>query len=196
MRLVQTVVLMILAVMTVTLHGQARSSGSAGYGLEVGDVPRMEVGLNYDYVHANAPPGQCGCFSLNGGSATFTYNFRPSWAAVADVMVAHASNVGATQQNITIVNYLFGPRYSYRNHTRFVPYGQFLFGGAKEDVNFQFTINRNAFGFATGGGVNTRLSRRWGLTIVQGDWVYTRIPNAKNDRQNDVRISTGVLYRF
>ena len=196
MRIVRTVVLMILAVMTVALHGQARSSGSAGYGLEVGDVPRMEVGLNYDYVHANAPPGQCGCFSLNGGSATFTYNIRPSWAGVADVMVAHASNVGATQQNITIVNYLFGPRYSYRNHTRFVPYGQFLFGGAKEDVNFQFTINRNAFGFATGGGVNTRLSRRWGMTIVQGDWVYTRIPNAKNDRQNDVRISTGVLYRF
>jgi outer membrane immunogenic protein len=47
-----------------------------------------------------------------------------------------------------------------------------------------------------GGGVTTRLNRRFGLTIVEGDWIYTRIPNAVNNRQNDLRIVTGVTYHF
>jgi outer membrane immunogenic protein len=173
------------------LHAQAISNGSLS-----GDIPRMEIGLNYNYFHANAPPGQCGCFSLNGGSATVIFNLKPAWSAVADVAVAHASNVNNTSQNITIVNYLFGPRYSRRTSSRFVPYGEVLLGGAKEDVNFQFTINRNAFGVSAGGGVTTQLKPRINMTIVQADWVYTRIPNAKNDRQNNIRVSTGITFNF
>jgi opacity protein-like surface antigen len=123
-------------------------------------------------------------------------NLTPVWAAVADIAVAHANNVNNTSQSITIVNYLFGARYTRRNSSRFVPYGEVLFGGAKEDVNFQFTINRNSFGLAAGGGVSTRPKRRLGLTIAQLDYVYTQIPNAANDRQNNIRISTGVTYNF
>ena len=71
-----------------------------------------------------------------------------------------------------------------------------LLGGAKEDVNFQFDINRNAFGFLVGGGVSTKLKPKFGITIVEADWIYTRIPNAQNNRQNDTRISTGLTYNF
>jgi peptidoglycan-associated lipoprotein len=173
------------------LHAQAISMGGVN-----GDVPRLEFGANYNYFHANAPPGQCGCFSLNGGSATVVYNITPKWAAVADLMIGHATNVDNSLQNITIFNYLFGPRYTRRMSSRYVPYGQILFGGAKEDVNFQFTINRNSFGLLAGGGVTTRLKRKFGLTLGEVDWIYTRIPNAKNDRQNDLRIVTGVTYHF
>jgi hypothetical protein len=173
------------------LHAQAISNGSS-----LGDIPRVELGLNYNYFHANAPPGQCGCFSLNGGSGTVIFNLKPAWSAVADVAVAHASNVNNTSQNITIINYLFGPRYSRRTSSRFVPYGEVLFGGAKEDVNFVFVINRQSFGLSAGGGVTTKLKPRISLTIVQADWVYTRIPNAQNDRQNNIRVSTGVIFNF
>jgi outer membrane immunogenic protein len=71
-----------------------------------------------------------------------------------------------------------------------------MLGGAKEDVNFQFTINRNSFGFLGGGGVTTKLKHRFGLTLGEVDWVYTRVPNAKNNRQNDLRIATGITYHF
>ena len=84
---------------------------------------------------------------------------------VADLTVGHATNVDNSLQNITIFNYLFGPRYTRRRSSRFVPYGQVLLGGAKEDVNFQFTINRNAFGVLAGGGVTTTLKHRFGLTL-------------------------------
>jgi len=165
-------------------------------GLAQGDIPRLEIGANYNYFHANAPPGQCGCFGLNGGSGTVIFNLTPVWSALADIAVAHANNVDNTQQNITIINYLFGPRYSRRTSSRFVPYGEILLGGAKEDVNFQFTINRNSFAVLAGGGVTTRLNRRFGLTIGEVDYVYTRIPNAKNNTQNNIRVSTGITYRF
>jgi outer membrane immunogenic protein len=185
------VLLLVLAALSGVLHAQAVS---LGMGQE--DIHRIEVGANYNYFHANAPPGQCGCFGLNGGSGTVILNVTPTWSGVADIAVAFANNVDNTQQNITIINYLFGPRYTWRNSSRFVPYGQILFGGAKENVNFDFTINRNSFGLLGGGGVTTKLGRRFGLTIGEVDYVYTRIPNAKNDTQNNIRISTGITYGF
>ena len=191
MHLRSVLLLTLLSVLSGVLHAQAITMGGIN-----DDIPRFVVGANYNYFHANAPPGQCGCFSLNGGSGTILMNVTPVWAAVADIAVAHANNVDNTSQNITIVNYLFGARYTRRNSSRFVPYGEVLFGGAKEDVNFQFTINRNSFGLAAGGGVSTRLKRRLGMTIAQFDYVYTQIPNAANDRQNNIRISTGVTYSF
>lgn len=188
-----TKLVLMLAVLTAswTAHAQAVPSG-----LMSEDIPRLEVGLNYNYIHANAPPGQCGCFSLNGGSAVVLVNITPAWAAVGDVSYAQANNVVGTTQNITILNYLFGARYSRRNHTRFVPYGEVLFGGAKEDVNFNFTINRNAFGLSGGGGVTMPLKRKFDWTIVQIDYVHTRIPNGVNNSQNNTRVVTGVSYRF
>ncbi len=173
------------------LHAQAISMSGAS-----DNISRLEFGANYNYFHANAPPGQCGCFSLNGGSGTVVYNITPRWAGVADLTIGHATNVDNSLQNITIFNYLFGPRYTRRTRSRFVPYGEVLLGGAKEDVNFVFTINRNAFGFLAGGGVTTQLKHRFGLTLGQVDWIYTRIPNAHNNRQNDLRIVTGVTYHF
>jgi outer membrane immunogenic protein len=173
------------------VHAQAISMSGAS-----DNISRLQFGANYNYFHANAPPGQCGCFSLNGGSGTVVYNITSRWAAVADLTVGHATNVDNSLQNITIFNYLFGPRYTRRMKSRFVPYGQILLGGAKEDVNFQFTINRQSFGLLAGGGVTTRLKGRFGLTLGEVDWIHTRIPNAVNNSQNDIRVATGVTFNL
>lgn len=173
------------------LHAQAIAMGGLN-----GDVPKIEFGANYNYFHANAPPGQCGCFMMNGGSGTFTYNLNNKWAAVADLTLGHASNVNNSGQSITIFDYLFGARYSRRNHSRYVFYGQGMVGGAKENVSFDFTINRQALSFLGGGGATTRLSPKFGLTLGEVDWVYSRIPNATNDRQNDLRVVVGVTYNI
>src|SRR5215472_17547440 len=81
-------------------HAQAISMGASD------NISRFELGANYNYFHANAPPGHCGCFSLNGGSATVVYNITSRWAAVADLTLGHANNVNNTGQNITFFNYL------------------------------------------------------------------------------------------
>src|ERR1700727_875654 len=123
MHLRNAALLVLVLALPWALHAQAISMGGS---LE--DVPRFELGANYNYFHANAPPGQCGCFSLNGGSGTILMNVTARWAALADIAVAHANQVDNTSQNITIVNYLFGARYTRRNSSRFVPYGEALFG--------------------------------------------------------------------
>ena len=191
MHLRSALLLVFVLALPCALHSQAIAMGNA-----YDEIPRLELGANYNFFHANAPPGQCGCFSLNGGSGTVLLNVTPVWGVVADIMVGHATNVDDSLQNITIFNYLFGARYTRRTSKRFVPYGEAMFGGAKEDVNFQFTINRNAFGLAAGGGVSTRLKGKFGLTAVQVDYVYTQIPNGQNDRQNNIRIATGITYGF
>lgn len=186
----------VAAILLLLIAPWAARAQAVPIGLMQEDIPRMELGLNYNYIHANAPPGQCGCFSLNGGSGVVLVNMTPKWAAVADLSLAVANHVNGTTQNIMIFNYLFGARYSLRNHTRFVPYGEVLFGGAKEDVNFNFVINRSAFGLSGGGGVTTRLSRKFDFNIVQVDYVHTRIPNGRNNSQNNTRVSSGLSYRF
>lgn len=191
MHLRSTLLLVLVLALPSALHAQAIAMGGA-----YDEIPRLELGANYNFFHANAPPGQCGCFSLNGGSGTVLLNLTPVWGVVADIMVGHATDVDNSLQNITILNYLFGARYTRRTSKRFVPYGEAMFGGAKEDVNFQFTINRNAFGLAAGGGVSTKLKGKFGLTAVQVDYVYTQIPNGQNDRQNNIRIATGITYGF
>lgn len=191
MHLRSALLLVLMFALPWVLHAQAIATGGS-----YDSIPRLELGANYNWFHANAPPGQCGCFSLNGGSGTVLLNVTPVWGVVADLMVGHATNVDNSLQNITIFNYLFGVRYTRRTEKRFIPYAEAMFGGAKEDVNFQFTINRNAFGLAAGGGVSTKLKGKFGLTAVQVDYVYTQIPNAQNDRQNNIRIATGVTYGF
>src|SRR5271170_551536 len=92
-----TLLMLLLLALPWALHAQATPSG-----LAAGDVPRLEMGLNYNYFHANAPPGQCGCFGMNGGSGTVVYNITSKWGAVADLTVGHATNVDNSLQNITI----------------------------------------------------------------------------------------------
>jgi outer membrane immunogenic protein len=188
MRLLKATLLMILFALPSALYGQAMPTTEG--------VSRMEAGGNFNFIHANAPPGQCGCFSLYGGSGEFLYNLTPAWGGVADITVAHANNINNTGQDITIINYLFGPRFTWRRASRYVPYGQILVGGAKEDVNFQFTINRQSFGVLGGGGVRMAFKRRWSFNLGEVDYVYTRIPNAINNTQNNLRISTGIIYHF
>jgi outer membrane immunogenic protein len=189
--LLSAVLLVLVLALPGAVHAQAISMGGAS-----DNISKFEFGANYNYFHANAPPGQCGCFSLNGGSGTVVYNITSRWAAVADLTVGHATNVDNSLQNITIFNYLFGPRYTRRMKSRFVPYAQILLGGAKEDVNFEFTINRQSFGLLAGGGVTMPLKHRFGLTLGEVDWIHTRIPNAVNNSQNDIRIATGVTFHL
>lgn len=191
MHLRQTVLLVVLLAMPCALRGQALP---ASHGSD--EISRFEAGANYNFFRANAPPGQCGCFNMNGGSGTFLVNLTPRWSALADIAVAQASHVNNTSQNIMIINYLFGPRYTYRNNTRWTPYAEVMLGGAKENVNFRFDINRQSFGVMGGGGVSTKIKPRWGINIIEVDYVYTRIPNATNNTQNNLRIATGVVYHF
>ena len=184
------------ALLALTTTAGAQAKPTTQFGLDPGQVPAMEVGVDYAYLHANAPPAQCGCFSLQGVGGGFAINAVHGFSLVADIATANAKNVDGTPQNIRILNFLAGPRYSYRTHSRYTPYVQALFGRSLELSNYAIVQNKYGFALSGGGGVNRAFGRYVGWKIVEADYIHSQIYNGSNNRQNDLRLTTGIFFRL
>ena len=164
--------------------------------------PANEIALDYTYLHTNAPPGGCGCFSMNGGSGSYAYHLGPQFAAVFEVGAVHAAKVDASGLDLTLTSYLAGPRFYYRRpKARFVPYGQVLLGavratGGLAPVNADGAPSATVFGSTLGGGVEFNVSRSITLRVAQIDYFVTTFENKVNNHQNNIRISAGAAYHF
>jgi hypothetical protein len=141
--------------------------------------------------------------SLNGWQATLEGKLFPVLGIVADITGHYGSqdfpNPAATcalgavcpplSANAHIYEALFGPRIS-------VPVGKFRpFGEAEFGVGH---VSTNGFGSDTswatalGGGIDYRIFRPLAWRF-QGDYVRTRF---FNHAENNVRLSTGIVFRF
>jgi hypothetical protein len=187
---------MFLMAATLTAGAQATAAAPPPFGLESGQVPALELGGHYSYFHANAPPSQCGCFGMNGGGGTLVFNAPHGLSFVADLTGAHTNSVSGSTETLTILNVLGGARYSYRKHSGFTPYAEALVGRSLEYSNVPAASDKSALAASGGGGVTHRLGRYLGWQIVQADYVYSQLPNAKNDHQNNLRVSTGFFFRI
>ncbi len=162
----------------------------------------LELSVAYNYIHSNAPPGGCGCFSFNGGSASAAWHFNSSFALVADFAAAHANNYDASTFSPTLTSYLFGPRYTHQvAQGRFIPFAQVLVGGAHVSNGFfptsaSSTSSANAFALTAGGGLDIALVKHISLRAAQLEYFYTRFPNGVNEHQNNLRISAGIVFHF
>src|ERR1700684_1660693 len=80
-------------------------------------IPRvepLEVSYSYDYARANAGPGQCGCFNMNGGSLEVSVHAYRGLSAVADLGGEWAGSMGAaTGTGLSLSTLTVGPRYSH-----------------------------------------------------------------------------------
>jgi peptidoglycan-associated lipoprotein len=164
------------------------------------DAPLAEAAATYSWIHTNAPPSGCGCFSMNGGNASFAYSLTRTIAMVGEVGAVANGNVDSTGLNLTLSNYLVGGRYSLRRFQRLTPFGQVLAGAAHASGSFspgQLNLGSStAFAMTAGGGLDLNLSRRFALRLLQTDYYLTLLPNRTNDHQNNFRFSTGIVVRF
>ena len=164
--------------------------------------PSQELAFDYSYVHTNAPPGGCGCFSMNGGGGSYAYHFGPQFAMVADVEAVHASKIDGTSADLTLTSFLAGPRFYYRRPAaRLVPYGQILLGavrgtGGLAAANSNGEPSSAVFGSTLGGGLEYNLSHSFTLRVVEVDYFVTTFDNLVNNRQNNLRVTTGAAYHF
>jgi outer membrane immunogenic protein len=179
-----------------TLAAGAQVKPTTQFGLDPGQIAAMEIGVDYAYFHANAPPAQCGCFSLEGVGGGFAVNGTHGLSLVVDIATASATHIDGTPQSIRILNFLGGPRYSYRTHSRFTPYVQVLVGGSLELSNYAVVQNKAGFAVSGGGGVNRSLGKHIGWKIVEADYLHSQIYNGSNNRQNDLRVTSGVYFRL
>lgn len=163
-------------------------------------APKLDVFAGYSYVQAN--PGVTGVdsFHLHGGSASAAYNIRNWLGGVADFGGYTNGNILNSGASGTFSTYLFGPRVSYRHYHRITPFGQVLFGVAHANAAaFGTTGTQNAFAMTAGGGVDYKLYDHFAIRPFQAEYLMTRFgvgSTGTTQTQNNVRISTGFVFRF
>jgi opacity protein-like surface antigen len=104
--------------------------------------------------------------------------------------------------------FLFGPKFTVRNNSRFTPYAHIMFGLAKAQV---LIIGLDDFGGATdkdfamamGGGVDIKLGDRIAIRPAQVDYIPARLFSDLNfsltrlqTTQDNLRLSTGIVINF
>lgn len=94
------------------------------------DGGRVNVGIDYNYVRTNAPPGGCGCIDLHGGDGWLSFNFTRHVAVVGLVSGQRATDIEGSGTDLTLTTFVVGPRYSFEVGRRVAPFAQVLVGGA------------------------------------------------------------------
>jgi hypothetical protein len=160
-------------------------------------TPQFEVSGTYSYIRANAA-NSGGGYNLNGGSASFAYNFSDRVALVADGGIYRFGGLPAGLDS-TMYTYLFGPRFSFRKLSRVTPFAQVLLGGGRLNAGSAgISAGENGFSMAMGGGLDLPLRRRFSIRLIQAEYLLTRFDRVTGESatQNDVRISAGLVFRF
>ncbi len=234
-RILATVVVAISSASTVLLHAQrmgslpdiamddaaqASASGPASPSVrEPRRTPKVDIFLGYSYLRA-VPELANGnrLVDLNGGSASIAFNLSRYFGIAADFggydnTQLRLAGPGANPPSVvdsggSAFTYLFGPRLSYRNHSRVTPFAQVLFGAAHAG---QVTLSgctgssctplpaQTAFAMTAGGGFDIRLARHISLRAIQAEYLMTRFSDpttGAGNTQNDLRLSAGLVFRL
>jgi peptidoglycan-associated lipoprotein len=164
------------------------------------DPSRFDLAAGYSLIRANAPPGQCGCFTMNGGFAGGQLNLSPWLGVAGEVSIGHANNISALGQNLTLTTFMGGPRISWPRH-RAVPFGEFLVGGAHGgDSYFPTSVSSvasaSSFAYAAGGGIDVNLNHRFAIRAFDARLLHTSLPNGVNGSQRQLQIGVAVVMHF
>jgi hypothetical protein len=170
-------------------------------GLASAQVP-THGNVFFGYSYYNTDVTSVGSANTNGWEASVEGKIIPWFGMVADFDSHYGSQnfrvacptgvdcTGTEYSNLTEHNFLFGPRVSVPLG-KFRPFAEALFGGAHVNVNNGFGSD-TSFATALGGGLDYKIIRPVAWRF-QGDYVQTRFFGTT---QNNVRVSTGIVFRF
>jgi opacity protein-like surface antigen len=149
------------------------------------EYPKAEAFGGYQYIRLN--PGGTNCQGV-GGSATGNVN---NWLGVAgDLGYCKVTGL-PSGTSAHAVNYLFGPRVTYRASGSLTPFAHVLFGG--QHFGGSGGSSANSFAMALGGGADYKLTEHVALRVIQVEYLYTHFAGT---RQNNARIESGIVYRW
>jgi len=175
---------------------------SAGPALRAQEQPsNLEAYGGYYYarfnVNANVPGiAPSATYNGNGGGAQLEYNANDWLGVVGDLGGFRATSSGSGSLAGGVFTYLLGPRANFRRG-KVTLFAQTLFGGVRTtDGIAQSSGTENNFAMTAGGGIDFKVSKRVSVRPAQAEYFLTKIPDGKNDRQNNFRFSAGVVFRF
>jgi hypothetical protein len=162
----------------------------------------FDVSVMYTELHANAPVGGCGCFWMAGGTGEIAFPIWRNFSAVAEANGEHADNIPGFNVGLSLLNGLGGLRLRIPTRTLFQPYGQALFGGVHGfDSYFPAPAGKlptsydTSFAMAIGGGLDLAVSKHIWIRAFHADYHYSELRNLQGDRQNQYRLSAGIVFR-
>jgi peptidoglycan-associated lipoprotein len=165
----------------------------------------VDLGVNYVADIANARPGTCGCFTMQGGGVNARLGMAHHLAAVADLSVVNTNSVSGANYGLGLMTMMAGPQYRFRAG-RYKPYGQVLLG-AVHGFNSVFPVNAGnsaagssnsatGFVFALGAGSEVQMGPKFSARLIELDYLHTNLPNNSNNWQNHLKIAAGLIYHF
>src|SRR6266481_7183675 len=142
---------------------------------------KVELFGGYSYMRFSSSPGA----NLNGWEISGQYKFTDWLGGVADLDGHYGSPRGV---GTSVHSYLFGPQVSFP--ARVSPFAHLLLGGAHFSAA---GFGNSSFSMAIGAGIDTELIKGIRWRIIQGDYLMT---NFGSHKQNNTRLSTGIVFRF
>ncbi|MGA2903214.1 MAG: outer membrane beta-barrel protein [Candidatus Korobacteraceae bacterium] len=153
------------------------------------DTSKFDVFGGYSYLNGSSS-GANGRFSLNGWNGQGSFNFTKWLGGTADFGGYYGSPFKLSAHDYT---FLFGPTINMRTR-HFTPFVHALFGVDRfHAAALGGSINDSAFAVAVGGGVDIPVKGIFAIRAGQVDWVRTE---HFSNTQNNLRVSTGVVFRF
>ena len=161
---------------------------------------KFEAYGGYYYARFNVNASAVGgapseTFNGNGGGAQLEYNAN-NWLGVVGDMAGYGAT--ATTNGALVgggFTYLFGPRVNFR-HGKVTPFVQTLFGGIWTTDGIGRSGPENNFAMTAGGGIDFKVSKHVSVRPIQAEYFMTKIPDGLNNRQNNLRIGAGVVFRL
>jgi hypothetical protein len=154
------------------------------FGARAQDQDKVEVFGGYSYMHVGDNPS----LNTNGWELSGQYKFSDWLGGVADFDGHYGTSRGSSWSTH---NFLFGPQISWP--ARVSPFAHLLIGGAHSNWG---GATSTSFAMALGAGIDSRIyegspSVDW--RIIQMDYIPTYF---FGHTQNNVRITTGLVFRF
>src|SRR5260370_25902955 len=135
------------------------------------EYPKSEVFGGYQYLRLN--PGGTNCHGF-GGSATGNLN---NWFGVAgDFGYCKVTGL-PSGTSAHAVNYLFGPRVTFRGSGPLTPFAHVLFGG--QHFGGSGGGRANSFAIALGGGADYKLTEHAAMPWLQVEALYTHLGGSR-----------------
>lgn len=153
----------------------------------------VEVSGNYQYVRFNPGGGSSGV-NCQGGSGVFGAYLTSTIGVIGEFGACKVTGLpsGATAHEM---DFLFGPRMYFHSRGRVFPFVQTLVGAERFSAGLSGvgSGSTSAFAWSAGGGVDATLTRHVSWRVIQVEYLYTHFSSAS---QNNVRLQSGIVYRF
>lgn len=159
-----------------------------------------DIAVTYQYMRSNTQPGQCGCFSLNGGGLSASWAFRPGLDAVVEGDADFATDGPGTGNSMTLVSGVAGARYTLPVQLPFNRgpqlFAEVMAGGGHAGGGIAGAAD-GSFGFVgrAGGGFDEALTEKFAIQF-EADYAPMTFANGVNSHQNNLLLAVGFVFRW